>query len=133
VEIEFVDHDLPPTPNKEIPLCLYRVIQEALHNVVKHSHAKHARVELSSDAQAIRLSIVDSGTGFEIGSDHNRDGLGLISMRERLRLLNGELSIQSQPSKGTTIKAYVPLDQSGGSLADLAVGQPILFERMEGL
>ena len=133
LEIEFVDHNIPPTPNKEIALCLYRVIQEALHNVVKHSHAKHARVELSSDAQALRLSIVDSGTGFEIGSDRNRDGLGLISMRERLRLLKGELSIQSQPSKGTTIKAYVPLDQSSGSLADLAFGQPILFERMEGL
>jgi PAS domain S-box-containing protein len=126
VQIEFVDHDIPPTLNKEIALCLYRVIQEALHNVVKHSQAKHSRVNLSSDAQAISLTIVDSGTGFEIGSDHNWDGLGLISMRERLRLLNGELSIQSQPSKGTTIKAYVPLSQPGGPLADISVSQPIL-------
>jgi PAS domain S-box-containing protein len=133
VEIEFVDHDIPPTLNNEIALCVYRVIQEALHNVVKHSRAKHARVDLSSDAQAISLTIVDSGTGFEISSNHNKDGLGLISMRERLRLLKGELSIQSQPSKGTVIKAYVPLNQLSESVADFALGQPILLEQMEGL
>jgi len=133
LEVEFVEHDVAPTLNKEIALCLYRVIQEGLHNIVKHSGAKRARVDLLSDNQSISVTIADSGKGFEVDSDHNRDGLGLISMRERLRLLNGELSIQSQHSKGTTIKAWVPLNQPSAPLADLAFSQPILVKTNGGV
>lgn len=133
LDVEFVEHDVAPILNKEIALCLYRVIQEALHNVVKHSNAKQARVDLSSDTQAISLTIVDSGTGFEVDSDRNRYGLGLISMRERLRLVNGQLSIQSQHLKGTTIKACVPLEKPDGRLADPAFSQPILVSTNGGV
>ena len=132
LEVEFVQHDVSLKLNKEIALCLYRVIQEALHNVVKHSHAKHARVDLSSDAQGISLTIVDSGAGFDVDSDHSRNGLGLISMRERLRLVNGQLSIQSEPLKGTTIKAYVPLDKPIGPVADPAFNQPLFVSTSGG-
>ncbi len=133
LEVEFVQHDAALKLNKELALCLYRVIQEALHNVVKHSQAKQARVDLSSDAQGISLTIVDSGAGFDVDSDHRRNGLGLISMRERLRLVNGQLSIQSQRLKGTTIKAYVPLDKPSGPVADLASSQPLFVSTNGGV
>ena len=89
-------------------LCLFRITQEALRNVVKHSGAAEAKVELSGDPDDIDLRISDSGKGFDVESVKGVDGLGLISMRERLRLVGGNLSIESEPSHGTRIRVRIP-------------------------
>jgi len=109
VEIEFnhfgVFDDLP----KEVSLCLFRVLQEALQNAVKHSGERHFRVELKGISGEIQLIVNDMGAGFDQDDAMNRNGLGLISMRERLQLVSGEFSIKSKPGTGTTISARVPL------------------------
>jgi len=89
-------------------LCLYRITQEALHNVARHSHAKEASVRLSSDGSEICLEVSDSGIGFEAHSSRHT-GLGVVSMRERVGVLNGKLVINTAPGRGTRIVARIPL------------------------
>ena len=108
VRIEFKHSDIPATLPKEISLCLFRVLQEALQNAVKHSGAADVSVKVQGTLDGIHLTVSDSGVGFNWRHAVNGRGLGLISMRERLRLVNGELSIQSEPGRGTTILARVP-------------------------
>jgi PAS domain S-box-containing protein len=109
VRIEFKHSDIPAAVPKEISLCLFRVLQEALQNAVRHSGAQGFAVEVHGAQDGIRLTVSDSGIGFDWRHAINDRGLGLISMRERLRLVNGELSIQSEPGRGTTVLARVPL------------------------
>ena len=109
VRIEFKHSDIPGTIPKEISLCLFRVLQEALQNAVKHSAEQVFTVEVHATKERISLTVSDSGIGFNWQDTMNRRGLGLISMRERLRLVNGELSIQSAPGRGTVVLARVPL------------------------
>ena len=108
IEIAFTDHAHSPRIPKDVGLCLFRIAQEALGNVVKHSGAKQARAELYSTGNEIRLRIVDAGFGFDPELRNEDAGLGLISMRERLRLVGGRLSVQSAPMRGTEIFAEVP-------------------------
>ena len=108
VRIEFKQSNIPATIPKEISLCLFRVLQEALQNAVKHSRAPDLLVELYGTQDGMILRVSDSGVGFDSRDAVNRPGIGLISMRERLRLVNGQLSIQSEPGHGTTIIARVP-------------------------
>ena len=107
VEIDFNDQDIPAMPPK-ISLCLFRVLQEALHNAVRHSGARHFAVHLWGTSDAVHLTVRDRGIGFDANTAHGR-GLGLTSMKERLKLAEGELSIQSELECGTTIVARVPL------------------------
>jgi signal transduction histidine kinase len=110
MEIEFKTHDLPsPLPSSEVALCLLRVLQEALHNAAKHSGVRHFDVQLWGMTDEIHLTVSDSGAGFDAQAAKQGRGLGLASMEERLRLINGELSIESQPRRGTTLHARVPL------------------------
>jgi len=109
VEITFSHAGIPPGLPKEIALCLFRVLQEALQNAVKHSGARFFTVELQGSLGEIELTVKDLGVGFDQQDTINRRGLGLISMRERLQLVGGELSIKSEPCHGTTISARVPL------------------------
>jgi PAS domain S-box-containing protein len=107
VEIDFEIRDLPTPLSPDISLCFFRVLQEALHNAAKHSGVQHFEVRLWGISDEIHLTIRDSGVGFDIeGAKANR-GLGLISMQERLKLLNGTLSIESRPGHGTMILASV--------------------------
>ena len=92
----------------EISLCLFRIIQEGLHNAAKHSGAKRVVVRLLKASNQIRLVLSDSGRGFDIAAPASRQGLGLASMRERIRLVNGKIAIQSERSIGTCIQAWVP-------------------------
>jgi PAS domain S-box-containing protein len=117
VRIEFKHSDLPAAIPKEISLCLFRVLQEALQNAIKHSAEHNFTVELHGTKEGISLTVSDSGIGFNWQDAMNRRGIGLISMRERIRLVNGELSIQSEPGRGTTVFARVPLGQRDHSLA----------------
>jgi PAS domain S-box-containing protein len=109
VEIDFSHTGVPRSVPTEISLCLFRILQEALQNAVKHSGVRHFRVELSGNAGEIQLTVSDRGVGFDRRDVMKRHGLGLISMRERLKLVNGEFSIESEPSFGTTVNARVPL------------------------
>jgi PAS domain S-box-containing protein len=95
----------------EIGLTLFRVLQEALHNVIKHSGAKRAEVRIREDSGEIHLTISDLGRGFEIDATTQRKGLGLTSMRERVRLVNGTITIDSKLRPGTTIHVCVPLPE----------------------
>jgi len=117
VRIEFKHSDIPAAIPKEVSLCLFRVLQEALQNAVKHSTEQNFTVELYGTKDGISLTVSDSGIGFNWQDAMNRRGLGLISMRERLRLVNGELSIQSEPGRGTTVLARVPLGHEDHSMA----------------
>jgi PAS domain S-box-containing protein len=111
VQVEFSHSGIPHTIPKEIALCLFRVLQEALQNAVKHSGARQFDVELSGARGEIRLTVTDPGVGFGWRSALDRQGLGLISMRERLQLVNGEFEVKSQLGAGTTIRARIPLMQ----------------------
>jgi PAS domain S-box-containing protein len=116
VRIEFQHSEIPAEIPKEISLCLFRVLQEAMQNAVKHSTDQNFTVEVHCTKEGINLTVSDSGIGFDWQDTMNRRGLGLISMRERLRLVNGELSIQSEPGRGTTVLAHVPLGQKDRSV-----------------
>src|SRR4030081_1310038 len=111
VEIEFNAHDLPAPLSADTSLCLYRVAQEALHNSAKHSGARHFEVRLWGSADGIHLTVMDPGAGFQTNAADEGQGIGLASMKERLRLLNGTLSIESRARRGTTIHAWLPLDE----------------------
>lgn len=111
-KIEFRHRGFPAAVPQDIALCVFRIAQESLHNVVKHSGADECHVMLERTDQAIHLSVTDNGCGFNVGSAGAAMGLGLISMRERLRLVGGEIFIDSQPSRGTHIAVSVPLANS---------------------
>jgi PAS domain S-box-containing protein len=116
VEIDFRSHDLPGSLPQDISLCLFRVLQEALHNSAKHSGVRHVEVRLWGTSDEIDLTVRDSGAGFDSEAAKESRGLGLTSMAERLKLLRGTLSIQSQPKRGTTIHARVPLRSGSDSM-----------------
>jgi signal transduction histidine kinase len=125
--VKFTHHLWPGVSPPDAVLCLYRIAQEALQNVVKHSGSRHASVELSGTADMIRLRICDDGVGFEPGTMSANDGLGLISMRERLLLVGGEIAIDSRPSGGTRIDVRIPVtdpcrSEEGALQADLVGG-----------
>jgi PAS domain S-box-containing protein len=109
VEIDFSHAGIPDSLPKEISLCLFRVLQEALQNAVKHSGVRDFSVELQGTSGEIQLTVNDLGIGFDHQDVINGQGLGLISMRERLQLVSGEIFIKSQPGRGTKICARVPL------------------------
>jgi PAS domain S-box-containing protein len=109
VEIVFRDAGIPHSLSKEVSLCLFRILQEGLQNAVKHSGVRSFTVDLQGTEESIELTVADTGSGFEEQEAFDRHGLGLISMRERLQLVNGELSVKSKPGAGTTIRARVPL------------------------
>jgi signal transduction histidine kinase len=110
VEIDFSHAGIPRDLPNEISLCLFRVLQEALQNAAKHSGVRHFKVELHGTSGELHLRVSDVGSGFELNDAMGGQGLGLISMRERVQFLNGEFSIKSKPNGGTTIYARVPVE-----------------------
>lgn len=106
--VEFVDGGLPARISPDTALSLYRVAQEALHNVAKYSHASHVEVSVRMKGGRLWLDVVDDGVGFTTVQE-DTEGLGLESMRERVELLGGKLAIKSAPRQGTRIRASVPL------------------------
>lgn len=94
----------------ELAVCLYRIAQEALRNVAKHSGAQEAWVEIDQQSDGIHLSIVDQGVGFDMRMSKAGKGLGLVSIRERVELVSGLVTIQSAPGQGTRLEVRVPLE-----------------------
>ncbi len=117
MEIEFHSESIPKDLPRDISLCLFRVLQEALQNAVKHSGSKHFQVSLSGGSSRVELTVRDSGIGFDPEDATSGSGLGLTSMKERLKLVNGKLFIDSQSQRGTTILARVPLSPKTKSAA----------------
>ena len=105
VRFENIPKALPP----QVSLSLYRVLQEALQNVVKHSLSRHADVSMSGHVDTLTMAIRDSGAGFDPHEAMRGRGLGLTSMKERLKVVGGQLSIHSRRGRGTTIHAVAPL------------------------
>ncbi len=116
VEIDCETHDMPSALSGDISLALFRVFQEALHNSLKHSGVRQFEVRLWGTSDEIDLTIKDSGVGFDRELAKMSRGLGLTSMEERVKLLNGTLSIESQPNRGTMIHARVPLSSGSDSM-----------------
>jgi len=111
VEVVFAHDEVPRTLPQEISLCLFRVLQESLQNALKHSGVRHFEVKLGYAPDTIQLTVLDSGCGFAVEGAMHAHGLGLISMTERLKLVDGLLAIESQPQRGTAIRARVPLNK----------------------
>src|SRR5271168_2019254 len=114
VKVDFNSQDLPSPMPPDISLCLFRVMQEALRNALKHSGARHVDVDLWGTPDEVHLSVSDRGVGFDSEAAKRGRGLGLVSMEERLKLHKGTLSIESKPKRGTTIHARVPLSSGSG-------------------
>jgi signal transduction histidine kinase len=111
--IVFTHDQMPEALTDDTALCLYRIVQEALRNVIKHSGAHQASVDLHQSADGLCLRIVDDGAGFDPAKVPGGGGLGLVSMRERLHLVRGHITVDSQPSRGTCIDVCVPLCSNG--------------------
>jgi PAS domain S-box-containing protein len=110
LRVQFVYKHISKDIPEDVSLCLFRVIQESVRNVLRHSGATEARITLTGYGDRINLSIEDSGIGFDPKKSYEkRATLGLVSMRERVRLVGGQLSIESEPSGGTRIRVQVPL------------------------
>jgi signal transduction histidine kinase len=108
VKIDIHFENVPDALPSEIALCVYRVLQEALQNVVKHSESPYAHVSLEGHSNDISLKVEDSGPGFEPHQAMRGPGLGLTSMRERLKVVGGQLFVRSERGRGTMIHAVVP-------------------------
>jgi signal transduction histidine kinase len=116
VAIQFIHGEIPPEIPGDTALCLFRVTQESLHNVVRHSGAKQASVVLSAGPDLLHLAISDPGSGFNFEAIPRSGGLGLVSMRERVRSIRGTIEIHSRPGEGTRVELTVPLSRKEPSL-----------------
>ncbi len=110
IAVKLTSRDIPKELKREIGSCVYKVAKESLSNVARHAAAERVSVILDGTAHVIRLRVKDSGIGFRAGSPGLDGGLGLLSMRERVTLLGGNLSIRSQPGQGTEVTVAVPLE-----------------------
>jgi len=124
VEIDFKSHDVPSHVPLGISFPLFRVLQEALLNSARHSGKRHFEVELFGTSDVIHLTVCDTGVGFDPQVEILGSGLGITSMRERLKLVNGDLFIDSQAQRGTKIHASVPLGSGGDARVATGSGDP---------
>jgi len=110
IQVKFEHRAKTENWNKKIQTYLYRIIQEALHNIVKHSRAKQAYIKLQGDADAIYLNIQDNGVGFRPvhTTVNNHSGHGLHNIKERVKLLGGAFDLKSAPGKGTLLQIKIP-------------------------
>jgi signal transduction histidine kinase len=125
IEIHFSESEGPVDVPKDVALCMFRVAQESLGNVVKHSGTREAQVQFSANAMGISLRIADQGKGFNLGIKNPAAGIGLIGMSERLRLVGGRLLVKSETGRGTEILAEAPvaLPVAGGKAKAHAAGK----------
>jgi signal transduction histidine kinase len=105
IRADFVQESCSHTISQSASLCLYRVVQEALHNVAKHSKANHARVSLRGSAREVEITVEDQGIGFDPSVVRTKSGLGLASIEERVRKAGGRCFIRSAPGLGTEVRA----------------------------
>ncbi len=109
VEVDLLTEDVPRSVHPDVALCLFRIVQEGLRNLKKHSGAVKAQVRLRKGGDKLHVSVSDEGIGFDLHDLGGKEGLGVRSMEERAYLLGGRFEIHSKPGKGTRIEAVVPL------------------------
>jgi PAS domain S-box-containing protein len=107
MDLEF--NQIPGDIDRLSAIGLFRIVQEALHNIEKHSGASHAEIHLTGSENDLALSIIDDGQGFDLERARTAPGLGLISMRERMEMIGGNFEVISEPGKGTRIRAHTPI------------------------
>ena len=111
IDVSLEPSDLPDSISQDLALCLYRIIQEGLQNIAKHAKAGAASITLQGFSGGINLLIRDNGIGFDPAKAKQKAGIGLSSMRERARLVNGTLAIEAKPGKGSEIQIFIPLGE----------------------
>jgi PAS domain S-box-containing protein len=116
VEIDFRSQGFPNPLPPDVSICLFRVLQEALHNGVLHSEVQKFRVQMWGESDEVRLKVSDSGVGFDLRAARRGRGLGLVRIEQRIKLVNGKSLITSQPEEGTTIQVSVPLHSGHDSM-----------------
>jgi signal transduction histidine kinase len=109
IAVNYFSEKASSHPPPDVALCIYRVVQESLRNIAKHAAAREAWVTLATAGSELRLQIRDQGVGFDLEAPRSQSGLGLYSMEERVRLIQGRLSIESVLGRGTTVEVRVPL------------------------
>jgi signal transduction histidine kinase len=114
VEVNFMSDGVPRSVHPDVALCVFRIVQEGLRNLKRHSGATTALVSLHCAGDRLTVSVFDKGCGFDAGQLRGKEGLGLRSMKERAHSLGGKFEIHSEPGKGTTLEAWVPLDLREG-------------------
>jgi signal transduction histidine kinase len=109
IEVDFTSNEIPRSLYPDVALCIFRIAQEGLRNLKKYSGVEEAEVALRMTGHRLEISVRDEGRGFDLSELRQNEGLGIRSMEQRARLLGGEFEIHSEPGKGTTLKAWVPL------------------------
>ena len=115
MQVDFVHENIPRGVPADAALCMFRITQEALRNIKRHSGANRAAVRLEQRDGRLHLSVSDRGRGFNSNKPPAERGIGIHSMEERLRLLGGKLEIQSRPMEGTKIDAWLPLKMASAA------------------
>jgi signal transduction histidine kinase len=114
VHVEFTHNEIPQSLHPDIALCAFRIIQEGLRNVSKHSGADKAQVRVHGEGKGLVVSVSDHGSGFDTRKLGKKEGLGIPSMEERVHLMDGHFEIHSEPGKGTQLEAWLPLEKVSG-------------------
>jgi PAS domain S-box-containing protein len=117
IQIGFVHEGMPNSMPPDTALCLFRIVQEGLRNVHKHSRASKVEVRLKGSRKALSLTLSDNGIGFDVCNDHPSDGIGMQSMKERARMIGGIFEIRSRPMQGTQIAVTVPLTNAPAAVS----------------
>jgi signal transduction histidine kinase len=125
-QVAFSHHNVPRSVSPDVALCLFRIVQEGLRNVKKHSGAANARVRIETIDDTLHLSISDDGTGFHMADLLDRQGLGIWSMRERARLVAGRFEINSEKRKGTRIDVWTPIKLNSDAIQRETETEPVL-------
>ena len=131
MEIRFTHEDVPASIPEELALCLFRIVQEALHNAIKYSQGSHVAVDLRGTQSGLKLTIVDDGVGFDVNTTW-RKGLGLISMRERLEPVGGSLKVHSTPGAGTRLEVADAVRPRAACRIRIAGRSGRLYRRLVG-
>jgi PAS domain S-box-containing protein len=114
IQVLFQQEAVPESLPIGVASCLYRVAQEALHNVLKHARANLVRLIVSGSSEGIQMQICDNGVGFDSEAEEFRPGLGIVSMKERVLLVQGEFSIDAEPGRGTKVEVFVAVPKPEG-------------------
>jgi signal transduction histidine kinase len=114
ITIDIEDNE--PDLEDALKVTTFRIVQESLNNIIKHSHATQARIKIDYGQKEVRILVRDNGTGFNMDTVKNRIGrvsLGLAGMQERAMLMGGEVQIHSHPGRGTDVEAVIPYIHAG--------------------
>jgi signal transduction histidine kinase len=110
IKVKFTSTEISRSVDPNTALCVFRIVQEGLRNLKKHSGAEEAKVDLKMIGERLEITVRDEGDGFDLQGLNGNEGLGIRSMKERARSLDGKFEIHSESGKGTTLKAYLPLN-----------------------